>query len=101
MSLERQYRTVSGPDLAFHHPTWQSSNYSGVAISQVQASNAVDGNTDDDLFHESCTHTKFEAWPWWAVDLGAVTAVKSVMITNRVGSCKFFTSHLITKYVLH
>ena len=47
----------------------------------------MDGNTDDNYFADSCTSTNGQAWPWWAVDLGAVTAVKSVMITNRGDCC--------------
>ena len=86
MSLERQYCTISGPDLAIHRPAWQSSNYSAYPIAHTHASNAVDGNTDDIYYSWSCTSTELQTWPWWVVDLGNVTAVKSVMITNR-GDC--------------
>ena len=72
-----------------HRPAWQCSNYSQSNINYaVQASNAVDGDTNDNLVAgDSCTNTFSQAWPWWTVDLGAVTAVKAVMITNRGDCC--------------
>jgi F5/8 type C domain. len=48
---------------------------------------AVDGNANPDLHADySCTHThyKTEQWyPWWELELHAVTAIESVRITNR------------------
>ena len=64
----------------------------------------MDGNTDDIYNDGSCSSTDPMAWPWWAVDLGNVTAVKSVMITNRGDACcsklltevmQFVSCHLI------
>ncbi len=76
-----------GPNLALGKPAWQTSTLNIPPFS-TNASNAVDGNADGDLFADSCTCTaSVQAWPWWALDLVAVTAVKAVMITNRVDYC--------------
>ena len=47
------------------------------------ASRAVDGNTNGDWNANSVTHTDYTAWPWWQVDLGALTTISSVEIWNR------------------
>ena len=73
----------SATNLALRKLAWQSSVFSPV----IYASNAVDGNTDDDYLHGSCSHTNIQSWPWWVVDLGAATAVQSVMISNRADCC--------------
>ncbi|EDO42729.1 predicted protein, partial [Nematostella vectensis] len=50
------------------------------------ASRAVDGNTDGKWEHSSCTHTPFEANPWWRVDLGTTKPVFEVFLVNRLTS---------------
>ncbi|XP_036445222.1 uncharacterized protein LOC118820967 [Colossoma macropomum] len=51
------------------------------------AQNAVDGNNNTDYRRGSCTHTKYEADPWWRVELPGVCNVTSVTITNRGDCC--------------
>ena len=45
--------------------------------------NAIDGNTDGDLFNGSVTHTDTEADPWWQVDLGFEQEIESIIVWNR------------------
>ncbi|KAG9283883.1 hypothetical protein AMEX_G2719 [Astyanax mexicanus] len=51
------------------------------------AYNAIDGNTDPDFTHGSCTATTFQKNPWWRVDLQDEYTVTSITITNRGDSC--------------
>ena len=63
----------------------QSSTLSGYAT--TGAAGAVDGNTDGNFFNGSVTHTNLETNPWWQVDLGASTAVGSIVVWNRTDAC--------------
>jgi len=49
------------------------------------SSKAVDGNKDPvaGKTDNSCSVTKIETNPWWAVDLGAALAVVAILFTNR------------------
>ncbi|HWO18473.1 MAG TPA: discoidin domain-containing protein [Kofleriaceae bacterium] len=69
-------------NLAAGKLTSQSSTYLGAS-----ASRAVDGNTDGNYSSGSVTHTNEEAQPWWQVDLGAVTDIGQVVLTNRTDCC--------------
>ncbi|XP_053565464.1 fucolectin-like [Bombina bombina] len=51
--------------------------------SYALAMNAIDGNTDTDLFHGSCMHTNCENDPWWRVDLLGCYKISKVVVTNR------------------
>jgi hypothetical protein len=69
-------------NIALNKPAFQVSTYTQndfVAVASV----AVDGNRESDFELKSCTHTKETANAWWAVDLGAASAISSVTITNR------------------
>ena len=63
----------------------QSSTLPGYA--PAGAASAVDGNTDGAFFDGSVTTTNMEANPWWQVDLGASSAVSSVVVWNRTDCC--------------
>ena len=53
---------------------------------------AVDGNSDSDMAHGSVTHTGGgDTAPWWAVDLGAISVIQRVEITNRGDCCGTFS----------
>jgi hypothetical protein len=72
--------------LALGRPTWQSSNYFS-----YNSSLAVDGNADPIFEHGSCVHTnEADNSPWWAVDLGKLTNVQEVYLTNRGDCCGAF-----------
>jgi hypothetical protein len=51
------------------------------------AASAVDGNTDGNYSDGSVTATNLETSPWWQVDLGASTAISSIVIWNRTDCC--------------
>ena len=64
---------VTFPNLALGKEAWQSSEYGGCC----KADAAVDGN------RASIIHTKYEANPWWMVDLETEKHVSRVVIVNR------------------
>ncbi|KAG9259548.1 hypothetical protein AMEX_G27849, partial [Astyanax mexicanus] len=51
------------------------------------AYNAIDGNTDSNYDHGSCTATTWQQNPWWRVDLLDEYTVTSITITNRGDCC--------------
>jgi hypothetical protein len=70
-------------NIALNKPTWQSSVYAGLT-SEL----AVDGNKNTSLNGNSCAHTnKTDTVSWWAVDLGMLTHVIGVNLTNRAEGC--------------
>ena len=81
-------------NLALNQPTFQKDDGSWGGL----ASRAVDGNTAALYDMNSCTHTYSTPQPWWAVDLGQVTNIASVKITNRVGSS--FVSNIKSKVMV-
>ncbi len=70
-------------DLAQGKSASQSSTLPGTPSAAV----AVDGNTDGSFFDGSVTATNLDSNPWWQVDLGASTAVGSLVIWNRIDCC--------------
>lgn len=60
---------------------------SGIAVQSStthgQAGNAIDGNTDSEYSHGSCTHTEYEDKPWWRLQLPGVYRVSEIEVTNR------------------
>jgi hypothetical protein len=83
-------------NVAINQPTWQSGTYG-----QYGSNLAVDGNKYTDIFAGSCSHTSGGTPPWWAVDLGSLTYVYGVNLTNRNGAgCKFLVRSISSiKYV--
>lgn len=71
----------SGLNLALRGRARQSSTYSG-----MDASRAVDGNTDGSVSANSVSHTGFDRNAWWEVDLGAVHRIRRVTVFNRTDS---------------
>jgi uncharacterized repeat protein (TIGR01451 family) len=63
----------------------QSSTLPGYASSG--AASAIDGNTDGSFFNGSVTHTNADSNAWWQEDLGASTAIGSIVIWNRTDCC--------------
>jgi hypothetical protein len=63
----------------------QSSTFPGFATDGAAA--AVDGSTDGNFADGSVTATNLDPNPWWQVDLGASTAVSSIVIWNRTDCC--------------
>ncbi|XP_073529891.1 fucolectin-like [Phyllobates terribilis] len=53
---------------------------------------AIDGNNDSDYHHGSCFSSKFEASPWWRVDLLETYKISHITITNRGECCAELSS---------
>uniref|UniRef100_A0A4W4FNV0 Fucolectin tachylectin-4 pentraxin-1 domain-containing protein n=1 Tax=Electrophorus electricus TaxID=8005 RepID=A0A4W4FNV0_ELEEL len=71
------------PNIALKGKATQSSTgYTG------QAMFAVDGNSDTNYGHGTCTHTVLEKDPWWRVELPHTYSVDMVTITNRGDCCE-------------
>ncbi|XP_025080331.1 fucolectin-like [Pomacea canaliculata] len=51
------------------------------------ADKAVDGNTDGDISHYSCTHTNDSYNNWWKVDLMGFYNITSVQLFTRTDCC--------------
>ena len=77
-------------NVALRRPAWQSSVYPRHI--NVGALSSNDGNTGASLFYDrTCSHTRYQLHPWWAVDLGSALYVDGVNFTNRadgVGGCR-------------
>jgi hypothetical protein len=52
----------------------------------LEAINAIDGNTDGDIYHGSVTHTLPEL-AWWQVDLGGLFDLDQIVLWNRTDCC--------------
>ena len=72
---------VTFPNWALGKQAWQSSvHYSDKGTAEA----AVDGNRNSLLKEgKSCIHTKYEANPWWMVDLATEKPVGRVVMVNR------------------
>jgi hypothetical protein len=74
-----------GSNLAQGKAATESSTFPGYA--GAGAASAVDGITDGNFFDGSVTATNQDTNAWWQVDLGASTAIGSVIIWNRTDCC--------------
>ncbi|XP_034554317.1 fucolectin-1-like [Notolabrus celidotus] len=72
------YLAPTGENLALKGKASQSSLYT-----EGMAYFAIDGNTDSDRVHRSCSTTNNNLVPWWRLDLIKTHKVFSVKITNR------------------
>jgi F5/8 type C domain len=71
-------------NVALNKPTWQSSTFPSWTNVDWGSERAVDGNTSTNIFENSCAHTDVtNTVSWWAVDLGSLTLVFGVNLTNR------------------
>jgi RHS repeat-associated protein len=73
--------SVGRTNWALHMPATQSSAYGG------DPSRAVDGNTDGNYWDNAVTHTGYDLYAWWQVDLGTTRPVGDVDIWNRTDCC--------------
>ena len=44
---------------------------------------AIDGNSDTEFGHHSCSSTTNQAKPWWRLELPGVYRVSEIQVTNR------------------
>ncbi|CAL8310500.1 unnamed protein product [Boreogadus saida] len=47
------------------------------------AEHAIDGNSDPQWEHNSCSSTASQAKPWWRLELPGVYRVSAIQVTNR------------------
>ena len=52
---------------------------------------AIDGNTDGDMEHWSCSRTLFTTDPWWKVTFTDDILATDVIIINRADCCGEFS----------
>jgi len=75
VTVDREWKI----NVALNRPTFSSS-----VLRRFSASRAVDGNPDSVMVDSSCFHSTSEAYPWWAVDLGAALSVFGILFTYGV-----------------
>ncbi|XP_078603281.1 uncharacterized protein LOC144877248 [Branchiostoma floridae x Branchiostoma japonicum] len=82
--------SASGVNVALGKPVFQTSRLHHPKPTEGAASRAVDGNTDTNYSHGSCTHTVLagETNPSWWVDLGQSYVIDRVLIFNRQDCCQ-------------
>ena len=53
------------------------------------ASQAIDGNTDGNFYHHSCSKTTEDSssHSWWSVTFEELIEIEAVVITNRADCC--------------
>lgn len=73
-----------GRNVAVNEPATQSSTKSFIQVGLAEASRAVDGNTDTNLYHKSCAHTENNTLPYWALHLSTPQHVNRFVVTNRL-----------------
>ena len=57
----------------------QSTTYSNLG----KAEHVIDGNSDPEWGHNSCSCTASQAKPWWRLELPGVYRVSEIQVTNR------------------
>ncbi|KAL6462424.1 hypothetical protein MHYP_G00288460 [Metynnis hypsauchen] len=77
----------SAKNLALYGKATQSSLIGNPWGALGHAYNAIDGNTDSNYNHVSCTATETQENPWWRLDLLDEYTVSSITITNRGDCC--------------
>ncbi|KAI4875408.1 hypothetical protein NFI96_009873, partial [Prochilodus magdalenae] len=86
-SMSSAVGTCRSKNLALYGKATQSDLIGNPWAPFGHAYNAIDGNSDPDYNHGSCTTTKSQQNPWWRVDLLDEYTVTSITITNRGDCC--------------
>ncbi|CAL8236318.1 unnamed protein product [Arctogadus glacialis] len=73
------FSAASRINVALSGTAIQSSTYSNLG----KAEHAIDGNSDPEWEHYSCSSTAYEAKPWWRLELPGVYRVSEIQVTNR------------------
>ncbi|KAK0046273.1 platelet endothelial aggregation receptor 1 [Biomphalaria pfeifferi] len=68
-----------GRNVAYRQSAMQTSNYTSL----YEAAFAVDGNTDSNLEHNSCSHTNEETSPKWNLTLQSNYVINRIILFNR------------------
>ena len=79
---------ATSTNVALGKPTAQSSHLISYLGFPHSSSEAVDGNTNGDVFgNGSVTHTYLQNNPWWYVDLTARYTINRINVYNRQDCC--------------
>jgi hypothetical protein len=78
-------------NLALTGTATQSSTYIGQQ--NLEAKNAIDGNTDGNVWDNSVTHTQWETQPWWQVNLLGLSDIDQIVLWNRTDGCSYRLSN--------
>ena len=78
-------------NLALTGTATQSSTYSFYI--PYGAGNAIDGNTDGNIWNGTVTHTNEEYQPWWQVDLLGMFDLDQIVLWNRTDACSYRLSN--------
>uniref|UniRef100_A0A3B1JIF4 Si:ch211-215k15.4 n=1 Tax=Astyanax mexicanus TaxID=7994 RepID=A0A3B1JIF4_ASTMX len=79
--------SMKAKNLALYGKATQSVLVQNPWTGHGHAYNAIDGNTDSNYDHGSCTATTWQQNPWWRVDLLDEYTITSITITNRGDCC--------------
>ncbi|KAL7840433.1 hypothetical protein AOLI_G00257560 [Acnodon oligacanthus] len=79
--------SMKAKNLALYGKATQSTLVNNPWAPYGQAYNAIDGNTNSNYDHGSCTATEWQKNPWWRLDLLDEYTVTSITITNRADCC--------------
>ncbi|KAI4903209.1 hypothetical protein NFI96_030956 [Prochilodus magdalenae] len=79
--------SMKAKNLALYGKATQSTLVNNPWAPYGPAHNAIDGNTDSNYNHGSCTATESQENPWWRLDLLDEYTVTSITITNREDCC--------------
>ncbi|KAH9490847.1 hypothetical protein Btru_033546 [Bulinus truncatus] len=80
-----------GRNVALKQPTVQTSTYTDSSTDKKisQSMNAVDGNTNQNFYSNSCTHTAAgDSSPTWTVEFNETLMINKFVLYNRNGSEK-------------
>ncbi|XP_018430855.1 PREDICTED: pentraxin fusion protein-like, partial [Nanorana parkeri] len=80
---EEQFVCLKKDNLALQGRATQSSSLEFLSLGM----NAIDGNSDPIYAYRSCFSSKYEASPWWRLDLLASYKISHITITNRGDCC--------------
>ena len=64
------------------------------------AARAIDGNTNGDMFKQSCTHTKQTDDPWWMITFKYMILAHEVLIVNRDECCGKYLTNFVSSFSL-
>jgi hypothetical protein len=78
-------------NLALTGTATQSSTYPWSPL--LVASNAIDGNTDGNIYSGSVTHTAVRGQGWWQVDLLGMFDLDQIVLWNRTDACSYRLSN--------
>lgn len=94
LALGAVFSAQAASNVALLGTASQSSTWGGAGNPYAFASNAIDGNTDGNYYHQSTQHTNSDSglaegngYAWWQVALDQDYTIDSITIWNRTDCC--------------